>query len=328
MLRVIPYNAEGAYQPCDGFTADGIAKLAAESADHKLLAMDAAGKVAGHCSLWSRGTPTLNHKRTGLIGHFAAWNAAAAKQVLDSGCAWLAQSGAETAIGPMDGSTWRSYRLITRRGNRPPFFLEPDHPDSWPGFFEQAGFASLADYVSAEGHDLTIRHPKVQALQSKLTSHDITLRKIDLHRFADELARMHALSLRAFSQNFLYTPIDRDTFVSMYRPIREKLVPELVLLAERRGELLGFVFGIPDLLQARRDEVIDTMILKTLAVRPGREGAGLGSLLMERCQIEGHRLGYRRVIHALMHESNKSMSLSIRYARPFRRYTLLARELR
>ena len=37
------------------------------------------------------------------------------------------------AVGPLDGSTWRRYRLVTERGVEPPFFMEPDNPDDWPG---------------------------------------------------------------------------------------------------------------------------------------------------------------------------------------------------
>ena len=54
---------------------------------------------------------------------------------------------------------------------------------------------------------------------------------------------------------------------------------------------------------------------------------GLGNLLMARCQEAARALGFRRVIHALMHETNHSLKLSSRYAKPFRRYTLFARRL-
>jgi predicted N-acetyltransferase YhbS len=71
---------------------------------------------------------------------------------------------------------------------------------------------------------------------------------------------------------------------------------------------------------------VDTVVLKSLAVLPGRAGAGLGGLLMARCHEAASALGFRRVIHALMHESNVSLNLSGHYAKPFRRYTLYARE--
>jgi L-amino acid N-acyltransferase YncA len=72
---------------------------------------------------------------------------------------------------------------------------------------------------------------------------------------------------------------------------------------------------------------VDTVIVKTVAVLPGRRLAGLGNVLVARCQQAARALGFRRAIHALMHESNNSRNLSAHYAKPFRRYTIFARDL-
>lgn len=72
---------------------------------------------------------------------------------------------------------------------------------------------------------------------------------------------------------------------------------------------------------------MDTVIIKTVAVLPGRAYAGLGNVLVARVQAIAYALGYRRAIHALMHDSNNSRNLSDRYARSIRRYTLYARKL-
>ena len=67
--------------------------------------------------------------------------------------------------------------------------------------------------------------------------------------------------------------------------------------------------------------------LGDMAVAPGRQHAGLGSVLMDRAHQAARELGYRRVIHALMHEANASRRLSSRTASTIRRYALLARTL-
>jgi len=89
--------------------------------------------------------------------------------------------------------------------------------------------------------------------------------------------------------------------------------------------LIGFMFGLPDLAQATRGRSIDTVVAKTIAVRPGRTGAGLGSVLIDQFQQAARRLGYRRVVHALMHEGNRSRQMVARFGRPMREYTLFAR---
>jgi GNAT superfamily N-acetyltransferase len=98
-------------------------------------------------------------------------------------------------------------------------------------------------------------------------------------------------------------------------------------MAEQEGRLVGFSFSIPDWCQKERGEPVDTVVYKTLAVRPGRSYAGLGSLLSERTNQIALELGYKNVIHALMHDSNHSRKISDRFARTIRRYTLYAKRL-
>jgi ribosomal protein S18 acetylase RimI-like enzyme len=103
--------------------------------------------------------------------------------------------------------------------------------------------------------------------------------------------------------------------------------PELVLLAEQQDALIGFVFALPDVLQARRGIPIDTIVMKTLAVDPSAGGLGLGSALLDEAQRIARQRGFRRAIHALIHENNVSRKISDRYARSIRQYALYARAL-
>jgi GNAT superfamily N-acetyltransferase len=227
----------------------------------------------------------------------------------------------------MDGNTWRRYRLITERGQEPPFFLEPDNPDDWPDHFRSAGFSPLARYVSALNDDLSVADPRVPEATKRLNADAVQIRPIDLSRFEDELKAVHELSVEAFADNFLYTPITQQEFLSMYAPVRPHLRSQLILLAEKDSRLIGFMFGVPDVMQAKRGQPITTAIAKSMAVRPGRSGAGLGSVLMDSFQQEARSLGFTRVIHALMHEDNRSLKISARFGKPIRQYTLFIREL-
>ena len=72
---------------------------------------------------------------------------------------------------------------------------------------------------------------------------------------------------------------------------------------------------------------IDTAIVKTLAVLPERRFAGLGSHLAAASRRTARAMGCRRLIHALMHESNSSRRIRAAYATPLRGYTLFAKPL-
>ncbi len=282
---------------------------------------------AAACSLWHTNTPQLTGEKPGIIGHFEATATDAGALLLDYAARRLRALGCTIAIGPMDGNTWCRYRLITGRGQQPTFFLEPDNPDEWPAAFTSAGFHSLAEYYSAEVTDLALTDDRTVRVKSRLSAAGVSIREVHLDSFADDLRRVHKLSLQSFRDNFLYTDISLDEFLAQYLPIQKYILPEFVLLAEHNGQTVGFAFAVPDLAQAHRGETVDTVILKTLAVAPGRTYAGLGALLLERIHQSASAKGFRRVVHALMHEKNQSLNLSTRTAVPFRRYTLFAKKL-
>jgi GNAT superfamily N-acetyltransferase len=283
------------------------------------------GAVTARCSLWWSSAPPHAGHRTGVIGHFAAQDDAAA--LLNHACGELARQGCTIAIGPMDGNTWRRYRVLTERGAQPPFFLEPDNPDQWAQHFLVAGFASLAEYYSARANELATDNPRAEAVWNRLSRRGFSIRALDMSRLETELESLYSLALASFARNFLYTPLAKDEFLANYRSIMPYVRPELVLIAEHEAETAGFLFAVPDLLEARRGATVSTFIVKTLAVHPAYSGRGLGSVLLWQANRAARDCGYRSAIHALMHQENESMRISGREGYLFRRYTLFAREL-
>ncbi|MBD2090419.1 GNAT family N-acetyltransferase [Microcoleus sp. FACHB-1515] len=279
-------------------------------------------RLLAHCSLWWRQVPVV---RAGLIGHYGAIDCAAAEELLHHAGRELATNGCNFAIAPIDGNTWRRYRAVCDRGSEPLFFLEPDNPAEWCEQFQAAGFAAIAHYYSAVNLDLSQQDSRLARIAARFAER-VQIRSIDPAQLEAELDAIYQLSLISFQHNFLYTPIDRAEFLAQYRQVVPFLKPELVLMAEQDGQLVGFLFALPDLLEAKRG-AIDTVIIKTVAVLPGREFAGLGSLLVARAQAIAQALGYTRAIHALMHETNRSLNLSRRYAVPMRRYCLFGRSI-
>jgi GNAT superfamily N-acetyltransferase len=300
--------------------------LSAQRPDRHLIVLDGRS-LAARCSVWWTRTPRTLDAVIGVVGHYAAADAASGAAVLDRACAALAAAGCTMAVGPMDGNTWRRYRFITERGEAPPFFLEPDNPDEWPSHWTASGFEPLATYTSAANDDLTVEDPRSDPAREGLLRAGVAIRTFDPSRAEEVLHRIFTLSLTAFSRNFLYTPIDEREFMEANRALLPHVRPELILLAERAGDLAGFMFAVPDLIQARRGEAVDTVVLKTMAVDPSCRGLGLGGVLMDDVQRAARALGFRRAIHALMHETSGSQALSGRYAHTIRRYTLFSRPL-
>ena len=302
------------------------AELTAHAPDTHAVLLEG-GEPVGRCSLWWSQTPPWSGQRLGMIGNYAVRDRAAARALLRHACEQLRAHGCTLAVAPMDGTTWRRYRFVVERGSEPAFFLEPDNPDEWPAGFLAEGFTPFARYTSALNPDLTRSDNRSERAAAHLAERGIRIRALDPGTMERELHRIYALSAISFRNNFLYSPIAEAEFADQYRQILPDVRPELVLLAEADGELVGFLFALPDLLQGRRGERVDTIIFKTIAVLPARSHAGLGGLLVDRGHAIARDLGYRRAIHALMHEENTSRNISSRTAQTMRRYALFARSL-
>lgn len=298
---------------------------ALQGGDGRVTAEDAGGTAAAE--VWWTRTPELPGERLGAIGGFRADNPLVAADVLQRALAMLRERDCTLAVGPLDGNTWRGYRFVAEAGTEPPFLLEPVNPPEWPAWWREAGFAPLAEYYSTATSDLAIRDERVEKVAARLAAAGVAIRPVELGRFDEELGRIYDVSVISFQSNFLYSPLPREEFLAQYRALQGRVRPELLLLAEHAGRPVGYVFSVPDLLQAQRGEPVTTMIVKTLAVLPGRTYAGLGAVLLDAAHQAARRLGFRRAIHALMHETNQSRNLSANYAQTIRRYALFARRL-
>ena len=304
---------------------------------HFELASD--GGVSARCSIWWTGMPTWNQHRIGMIGHYSASDSDGVLLVSHA-CRALRDRGCQLAVGPMDGSTWRSYRFITRFGDEPVFFLEPENPPQWVDHFSQSGFEPLAKYFSAVNEQLERSDPRVARAAQRLCAMGVTVRPLRQETFEEDLRQIYAVSCQVFAGNLLYTDLEETEFMQTYRPLLGRAPLDFVLLAEHGNRTVGFVFALPDFggpmrsmgrmgqMTARALESNPrTLIIKTLAVLPQQLYAGLGQWLLDEVQRRACAAGFERAIHALVRDSAPLRRISGRFARPMREYTLFARNL-
>jgi GNAT superfamily N-acetyltransferase len=331
VITVVSPQQRSALAQASGLPPFDVKQIAGHAADAHLCAIAAGGEVGAYCSLWWKETPTLVAHRVGAIGHYACVDDDAAAALLAEAARLLRENGCTMAVGPMDGNTWRRYRFVTDPGpaeaTQPPFFLEPANPPEWPRQFEKAGFTRLAEYYSALNTDLGRHDGRIAPIAARLEDAGVSVHSSRNTDLRDQLKRIYAVSRISFTRNFLYTELSQSAFIEQYLLLLDRIQPELLLLAESGGELVGYLFAIPDLAQGARGEAIDTFIIKTVAILPEPRLRGLGGLLVARAHETGRLLGYARAIHALMHEGNVSRNISSHYAITMRKYALYSREL-
>jgi hypothetical protein len=268
-----------------------------------------------NAGIWFRG-PTWNNQNAGLIGHYSASDPESGLHVLQEACRLLRAQGLAHALGPINGSTWFSYRLVTDSSQAPPFLLEPHTPAAYVDYWKAAGFEPVLHYRSGLCTAYT-PSPKAAVLAERF-EHMIE----PPNNIETALGDLYTLSLEAFAENPLYTPISKSAFDALYKPLLQSIPLDWLWLAKdpgSAGQLAGFGFAYPDPGGA--------LVIKTVAVRPGRAYAGLGRYLTERYHAQAFGKGFKQVVHALMHESNASINLASRYGSVMRRYAVFGKQL-
>jgi hypothetical protein len=243
--------------------------------------------------------------------------------LLDAACEALAARGCTRVIGPINGDTWHRYR-VALPGDEPPFFLDlespPCHSDQWL----DAEFDPIAEYLSAEIAVGSVDTDRIERESAEYRERGVVIRAIDMAKIEQELETIHRIATASFDRNFLYTPISFAQFLELYRPILPVVDPELVELAfDAEGAPVAFCFALPDLLAPAGSRVI----AKTAGRVRRDDLRGLGSLMIERVHVNARRRGATSVVHALMHQSNRSRDVLGEHAREIRRYELYGKDL-
>ena len=246
-----------------------------------------------------------------------------ARQLLDRAFLEAKKSGAVQLIGPMNGSTWDSYRFCTGY-DQPLFFTESFHPLYYNDHFIAAGFVPMANYFSAIDRKLTHDDPLVIKRGKELRDLGITLRNIDLKDYGNELMRFYPFVTNAFSRNHLYTPITEEYFIQKYLDAEKIIDPEFVLIAEDGSKnIVSLFFCINDLYNKKEK----SLVVKTIARDPSPQWKGLGHVvgneIVKRCSENG----YHSLIHAFLFDHGTSTPISKNFSGDiFRNYALYLKE--
>jgi hypothetical protein len=263
-----------------------------------------------------RDAPAWEGLVTYAVGQFTCATAEAGAALLRHVATLARSEGAQALIGPMDGDTWHSYRLVSESDGSPSFLLEPTSKPQDSAAFTDAGFASISTYFSASVlADQVANSPQHVADGLQIAAWDGTEPEA-------LFAQVHTLSCAAFSKNPFYKPIALADFLPMYLPFVPMMKKELVLFArDETGALVGFLFGIPNYAEGPNPK---SAILKTYASLK----KGAGHALSSRFYASAREMGFTTIIHALMHDDNLSaLRSAMNGAQVFRRYALMGRRL-
>lgn len=305
-------------------------------ADYFLAERD--GRVVGRIAAIANRLHNDTHDdKVGFFGFFECEDSQeTADALLDRAAEWLRERGFDTMRGPASFSVNDECGLLVDGFDTPPALMMPHNPQYYVHLLERAGLTNAKNLLVYQGGDPTLRERRpaperlTRAVGIMRDRMGITVRPLDLKRFDEEVAAIKRIYNAAWEKNWGFVPMTEaeiDHLAEQFRPV---VMPEIVGMAEKDGEVIGFGLGLPDLNQVfrfnRRGYLLPVLprllwALKTgkihririplLGILPEFRGKGLDAVLYHYIWSNGQRIGMRWGEAGWILEENTAMNLGL-----------------
>ncbi|QRK06493.1 N-acetyltransferase [Archangium violaceum] len=184
----------------------------------------------------------------GFFGLFECVNdAGVARALFEAAASWLRAKGFVSVIGPMSYSTNGEVGMLIDGFNTPPAIMTTYNPSWYPALVEANGFTKAKDLYAWELSSSTPPPEKVARIAEKIRQREgVTVRPVNMKDFDAEVARVKAMYNMAWEKNWGFVPMTEGEFDHLARDLKQMVRPELALIAEVKGEPVGFGLTIPD----------------------------------------------------------------------------------
>jgi GNAT superfamily N-acetyltransferase len=181
---------------------------------------------------------------------------AVANALLDAARAWLRGQGREVMRGPFNLNINDEIGLLIEGFDGPPVVMMTYNPPYYERLFEGYGLAKAKD-VRAYKLDIAAYGPNMENLPQRVSRvaqvavgrHGVTMRHIDMKRFAEEVELIKPIYRQAWAKNWSAIPMTDHEFDYLAASLKQAVDPELTYLAFYEGRPIGCFLAIPDLCQ-------------------------------------------------------------------------------
>jgi len=217
-----------------------------------------------------------------------------AKKLFDAATEWVKKEGLTNIIGPTSISTNEIFGWHIDAFDLPPMMSMGYNKPYYSKFAEQYGFAKKVDffayYVTSE--QVSEKALRVsEAFENRLKTKGITIRPVNMKKFTEEAEKAHVVFNSAWEKNEAFVPMTKNEFMHLCKDMKQIMDPELCLVAESEGKIVGFSFSFPDINQVLKDvkkgRLLPTGIFKLLF--------GRGKIDKMRVVVLGVIEGYRKL---------------------------------
>lgn len=162
---------------------------------------------------------------------------------------WLEEKGIKRILGPMNLSTNRECGLLIEGFDLSPAAMMPYNPAYYQEYLERYGFEKAIDlYAYFVDFSSYPEEEFGKGLLEKLSRKNFSVRSINL-KDPEEIKRIRDVYNSAWSENWGFVPLTEEELWYMVEELRKVVIPNLALVAEKDGEIVGFSLTIHDINQ-------------------------------------------------------------------------------
>jgi len=228
------------------------------------------GKTVGRiAAIFDRNHNKFHDEKAGFFGFFeSADDQEVTDALLRTAGEWVRSRGAEFIRGPVNPSTNYECGTLVEGFEASPMVMMTYNPRYYPALMEKAGLRKIKDLHSFVNTPDGVDLEKIGRVADRaLKRYGITVRPVNLKDFQGEVARIWDVYNAAWEKNWGFIPMTREEFFLQGKEMKQILKPEMVLIGESGGRMIGFALALPDVnvaLKPANGKLLPTGLVKIL----------------------------------------------------------------
>jgi GNAT superfamily N-acetyltransferase len=251
---------------------------------------------------------------------------------------WARQQGHDHLLGPAQYSTNDEIGLLVDGFDDVPRILMTYNPRRYQGYLEGDGYQKAMDLwaYSVDVRELVQNMPeKITRVTEKIRKRwNLTLRPVEMKYFDRDVGHIKRLYNASWERNWGFVPMTDRELDHMAKSLKPLVDPDLAVMVEKDGEVVGFGIALPDLNQPLHDAYprpgtpepltmlkflwnwkvlkrVDWIRAWALGVLPEYRGQGFDSLMYLELARASVRKGYKWAEMSWILENNTMVNRAI-----------------
>jgi GNAT superfamily N-acetyltransferase len=201
-------------------------------------------------AIHNKGHNSHYNDKVGFFGFFESINDKnVANALFNKAAEWFSDRDIEILRGPTNPSLNYELGLLIDGFDLSPTFMMTYNPDYYPALLEGYGFEKTQDLLSFYGHVSILPkiHERHHGLANQIADRfGLTIRPCSRKNFSQDVKAFLDLYNRSLVNTWGFVPMSDAEVRHTAAALKHLIVPELAVVAELDGRIIGACFGLPD----------------------------------------------------------------------------------